>query len=143
MCSKLESNHLQFILAGNATFTVLNPGTGCRFTFKVQKSEPSEKYPEQVWFCSLLNGPDNWTNYIFFGVLKDNGVKFIHSNRKGISDKAKSNVAFVWTLNRLVNNLSLNGVEIWHEGKCGRCGRKLTVPESIASGFGPECAGKL
>jgi hypothetical protein len=23
-----------------------------------------------------------------------------------------------------------------------RCNRKLTVPSSIASGFGPECAGK-
>lgn len=34
---------------------------------------------------------------------------------------------------------SLLCVEIWHEGKCGRCGRQLTVPESIESGFGPEC----
>src|ERR1700675_3055956 len=24
-------------------------------------------------------------------------------------------------------------------GKCGRCGKPLTVPESIASGFGPDC----
>ncbi|MGQ4872128.1 MAG: DUF6011 domain-containing protein, partial [Candidatus Thorarchaeota archaeon] len=28
-------------------------------------------------------------------------------------------------------------VRIWHEGKCGRCGRRLTVPESIESGYGP------
>jgi len=28
---------------------------------------------------------------------------------------------------------------VFHEGACGRCGRTLTVPESIASGFGPEC----
>ena len=27
----------------------------------------------------------------------------------------------------------------WHEGRCGRCGRKLTVPESIEAGYGPEC----
>jgi hypothetical protein len=32
---------------------------------------------------------------------------------------------------------------VWHEGRCGRCGRKLTVPESIESGFGPECASIL
>jgi hypothetical protein len=30
-------------------------------------------------------------------------------------------------------------LEIWHEGSCLRCGRKLTVPESIESGYGPEC----
>jgi len=30
-------------------------------------------------------------------------------------------------------------LEIWHEGRCGRCNRKLTVPASIALGIGPEC----
>ena len=27
------------------------------------------------------------------------------------------------------------------KGKCGRCGRKLTVPSSIESGLGPHCKG--
>jgi hypothetical protein len=30
-------------------------------------------------------------------------------------------------------------IEIWHEGKCGKCGRQLTVPSSIETGIGPEC----
>jgi len=34
-------------------------------------------------------------------------------------------------------------VEVWHEGRCARCGRRLTVPESISSGFGPECITKV
>jgi hypothetical protein len=33
-------------------------------------------------------------------------------------------------------------LEIWHSGRCGRCSRRLTVPESIAAGIGPDCAGK-
>ena len=33
-------------------------------------------------------------------------------------------------------------VQVWHEGRCGKCGRKLTVPESLTSGLGPECAGR-
>jgi hypothetical protein len=37
----------------------------------------------------------------------------------------------------------LNGCEVYHEGRCGRCNRKLTVPESIETGLGPECASKL
>ena len=32
---------------------------------------------------------------------------------------------------------------VFHDGKCGRCGRKLTVPESIQSGLGPVCAGQV
>jgi hypothetical protein len=31
---------------------------------------------------------------------------------------------------------------IRHNGSCGRCGRKLTVPTSIKAGIGPECAKK-
>jgi hypothetical protein len=35
------------------------------------------------------------------------------------------------------------GWKVHHEGRCGRCGRTLTVPESIESGIGPECAKKM
>lgn len=34
-------------------------------------------------------------------------------------------------------------IEVWHEGRCGACGRRLTVPESIANGLGPVCAGHV
>ena len=50
--------------------------------------------------------------------------------------------AFIWFLNRIEADKPTDGFEFWHEGKCGRCGRKLTVPESIEAGIGPECAGK-
>ena len=32
--------------------------------------------------------------------------------------------------------------EFWHEGRCAACARRLTVPQSIATGFGPECAAR-
>ena len=34
-------------------------------------------------------------------------------------------------------------LEVWHEGRCGRCGRKLTTPQSVETGFGPVCAQNL
>jgi len=34
----------------------------------------------------------------------------------------------------------LNQLLYYHEGRCGRCARRLTVPESIINGIGPECA---
>jgi hypothetical protein len=30
-----------------------------------------------------------------------------------------------------------------HEGHCGRCGRTLTHPDSINTGYGPECAARI
>jgi hypothetical protein len=33
-----------------------------------------------------------------------------------------------------------NSIEIWHEGTCCRCGKRLTVPASIELGMGADCA---
>ena len=48
--------------------------------------------------------------------------------------------AFSWVHARLSSNMNLpESVVIHHENRCGRCGKRLTVPESIESGYGPEC----
>ena len=36
-----------------------------------------------------------------------------------------------------------NTVEYRFEGKCRKCNRKLTNPDSIDNGIGPECAKKV
>lgn len=36
-----------------------------------------------------------------------------------------------------------NQVRIWHRGLCGRCEKTLTVPSSIATGIGPDCAKRM
>lgn len=47
---------------------------------------------------------------------------------------------FAWFWRTLTNGRDFPaGFEFWHEGRCARCSRRLTVPESISSGFGPEC----
>jgi hypothetical protein len=33
--------------------------------------------------------------------------------------------------------------KIWHRGFCAKCGKALTVPESILTGVGPDCAAML
>jgi hypothetical protein len=35
------------------------------------------------------------------------------------------------------------GTTLQHAGRCGRCGKTLTVPESKATGLGPDCAAAL
>jgi len=126
-----------FILAGNATFTVRSQKTGNRFTFKVSK--PSEETPH---FVSLLNGADNENSYVFLGSIFG-GKQYVHGKRSKVSVEAPSAKAARWVVSRVLEGKALDGCEIWHEGKCGRCGRKLTVPESIESGLGPECATKV
>jgi Family of unknown function (DUF6011) len=125
----------QFALAGNATFTARSVKTGVRFTFRVRQPKPTSPH-----FVSLMNGPDNTSSYEFLGTIF-NEANYSHGRRSRITTDAPSAMAFSWIWTHLDQ---LDGkVEIFHAGKCCRCGRKLTTPESIEAGIGPECAGKL
>lgn len=124
-----------FILAGNARFTVRNPNTGNRFTFRVRQGK-GENAPH---FVQVLTGPDNGADYCYLGTIFTDG-RFVVTRKSRISPDAPSARAFSWTWARLQAGRDLGPAEVWHEGRCGRCGRALTVPESIESGLGPVCA---
>ena len=120
-----------YILAGLATFTIRNPATGTRFTFRVKRVDDRPSF----YFVGLLNGPDNGSDYQYLGVVDHGAFRLTAKSR--VSIDAPSAQAFSW----LSRNWEDERVEVWHEGRCGRCGRRLTVPESIESGIGPVCEG--
>ncbi len=128
------SNILNFIFGGKSTFTVRNDETGNRFTYKVSKLKNKD-----IFFVSVLTGNNNEENFTFIGTIFDK-KEFVHSKKSKISKEAISVKAFSWVFKRLNTSGILDTVSVWHEGFCAKCGRKLTVPESIESGFGPECA---
>jgi hypothetical protein len=107
------------------------------------KLAPSEDESKpDCWFVSFLNGPDNWENYQYLGIIRENAFRVTAKSRAGADSPVAK--AMAWTFAKLVAGEDISSsVEVWHEGKCGRCGKKLTVPESIASGYGPECMGKV
>ena len=47
---------------------------------------------------------------------------------------------FAWFWRTLNGGTFPATFEFWHEGRCAACARRLTVPESIERGLGPECA---
>jgi len=123
----------RFVLAGNATFTVVSKATGTRFTYKVNVSDKPDLY-----FVALMNGPDNEGSFAYLGTIGNQYFK--HGVKSKISADAPSARAFSWIWANLKNGKLPDTVEFWHQGKCCRCGRKLTVPSSIESGWGPECS---
>lgn len=134
---------LSFILGGNARFTLVSVKTGARFTYRASRPDPVPGKPRPTWF-SLLNGADNEANYAFIGTLwpssQSGDVLTLKPSAKSkVSADATSVKALTWFLTQLSKGTVPAEVEVWHEGRCGRCGRTLTVPESIANGFGPEC----
>lgn len=128
------ANARRFILAGNARVTLESVKTGARFTFRVRQKD------DGFYFVSVLTGSDNEADYTYLGTIR--GGRYAHGRKSRICAAAPSAKAFEWAWPRLAAGSVPDGLRVWHEGRCGRCNRPLTVPESIASGLGPECAGR-
>lgn len=133
---------LTYLFAGNATLTLVSQKTGTRFTYKIRAPEAGCNRR----FVGLLSGPDNTEAYVYMGLLEhdetQDSFRFFPTTKSRVGRDAPSWKAFAWTLQKLCKHEMPEQLEVWHEGRCGRCGRKLTVPESIASGLGPVCAGR-
>jgi hypothetical protein len=138
---KLDRN---FFMGGNATFTVDN-GKGTHYTFKIR--QPKKDNPRFTGraphFVSLLTGPDNVNSYSYLGMITAlEGFKLTKASK--MNDASVPVKVLRWVLNLVATNGSMpTGYKVHHEGKCGCCGRALTVPESIERGIGPECWAKL
>lgn len=123
-----------FILSGNAYFTLRSLETDVRYTFRVKRSKE-----RNIYWVSTLYGPDNTSNYSYVGMIGGDGT-FLLTGKSRFNEESPQCKAFKWTWGWLNEGVIKDTLEVWHEGRCGVCGRKLTDPKSIAAGIGPECA---
>lgn len=130
---------LRFALAGNARLTLVSKKTGQRFTYRVRQPKGEAGQKPSPHFVQLLSGPDNTADYQFLGTIF-NAQEYRPGRKSRIGAAAPSARAWAWFWPRLAAGHLPEALEVWHEGRCGRCGRALTVPESIERGIGPECA---
>lgn len=141
-----EQSLVRFVQAGKATLTIRSKKTGERFTFRFSRPKEEDGRARPIW-VSLLSGPQNESDYAFVGTVWVGSPAWTlkMSAKSRISEAAPSVKALRWFLKHVNVDVAsaFAQAEFWHEGRCGRCGRKLTVPESIATGFGPECAGMV
>ncbi|MDE2095757.1 MAG: hypothetical protein KGL39_00750 [Patescibacteria group bacterium] len=134
----------KFLLAGNAIFTIesVNPNYRPHYTYRIQKVEASDRWKES-YFVKLLAGPDNTSDYIYLGKLDTFTGQVIVTAK---SERQKETFPFR-LLNRILARVWADdhtayeqyGYQTHHAGRCGRCGKVLTVPTSIETGLGPEC----
>jgi len=137
------------IQGGKAIFTLVSARSGTRFTYKAMAPKDCLKdgntdFP--VIFLSVLSDSDNEGRYSYLGQVFPlrSGLRYFHGKKARAGADAPSAQLIAWLLGQIQGNgTKLDQVEFWHEGKCARCGRKLTVPESIDTGFGPDCAAMM
>lgn len=126
-----------FILGGNSTFTLKSRKSGKHFTYRARADESD---PKRV-YVSVLTGGENERDYSFLGTIfrhNDIHAVFRHGKKSKISPEAQSAAAFRWFWDHAKNPPP--AVEFIKSGRCCRCNRVLTTPESVAAGIGPECS---
>jgi len=121
-----------FVFGGKARFTLVSKATGKRYTYRVAKA----KGKDDLFFANVLVGQNNEQDYEYIGFTNHgNGVV---AGRKG-NPNHPAFIALDWALNKFAAGSMPEQLEFWHEGRCARCARTLTDPQSIEAGFGPEC----
>ena len=132
--------HLFFAGRSRITLVNTNKGTHVRLKVKEKKERRNGKLEGTgrfYVFTSILNDGD--TGWDFAGTMfKDSGnYRLGNAHAKG----SQTDRILAFTA-KAINNPSIldeKGVQLFHEGRCCRCGMGLTHPESITIGVGPDC----
>lgn len=124
------------IATHNGIVTMRSLRTGEHRTFRIWTKSKESNFMPGRRVVGLLSGPDNESDYRAFGVMDDDGR--IHLWRKHQGERF-----YQWAAAALsAPEQFLHQVEFSFDGRCRRCNRLLTDPDSVASGIGPHCAGQ-
>ena len=130
----------QFTLAGLATLTLKSLRTERHYTYKVKQAVDRETGEEQaLWFVSVLANSDEYKYVGCIGTTEQ--FKLTRGSKFGEEAGCVKAWRYFWA--GIQAGTVKPELEIRHEGRCGRCGRELTTPESVDTGFGPECSAML
>ena len=132
--NELKQHVEEFILGGCAIFTLESQKTKRHFTYRVKQDNGR-------FFVSVLRGEDNERDYKYLGMLNQATLQLNFTKKSAYTSDDLCVKAFQFFLQHLHNIPST--LKVYHSGRCACCGRLLTTPDSIESGFGPKCAKKF
>ena len=143
----------EFVTAGRAIFTLEVPESFINATTHRTPPKPHYTYRvkfkkanggfQDTYFVQLLTGPQNTKDYTYVGILLHQEGKIKLTGKSAFNQDSwavkllDKVLARVWAGEG--HKVEETGFKLYHEGRCGRCGRVLTVPESIEGGIGPIC----
>lgn len=139
-----NADALKFMLAGMSEFILISGKTGKRLVYKLDKKESNKSKDGEKQYVYWLNTAEKNGTMIYAGVLffdsNDSKFKFGKGARGNLTNDDIRVKSILYVLNALQKGKTDINVTVMHTGKCGKCGKKLTDPESIAIGLGPKCA---
>ncbi len=124
----------------NGIYTIHSGTTGDHRTFRISTQVDTAEFAPGRRIIGLLTGPDNQTDYTGFGFVDEEGIQ-VWSNKRGTDTLWEKYAEMLWSLalDAALSPWADRGYRIMVEGRCLKCNRVLSDPESIVSGIGPVC----
>lgn len=131
---KLTESIRDFILGGNAYFTITNTDTNKGCKYHIKKRGP-------VYFVSVKKN----NRWVYGGYLKTNYKDYDYYYSIGKEGHFNTNTEEIkglkWVLQH-ADNMDPR-ISITHHKRCACCGRLLHDEQSILRGIGPKCYKKI
>jgi hypothetical protein len=130
---------LPALLGGRAKLTVLSH-SGKHYTYKISRPKNGDK----IWFVSVRTAAtgDDRSDYTYLGYLKPDhaGVVRLRIGKSTRPDHlAWRGFQWLWGQVDSKGLVPPQKAVVLTSGRCCRCSRELTDPESIRAGLGPVC----
>lgn len=134
----------------NGTYTIENTTTGNHRTFSIKTQSAEAKFAPGSRVVALLTGPDNTADYQPFAFVTVDGVTVWKKKRGSfVNGRYEYSAWEVYAV--MLADLTANPAGVWSKRGyvvrastvCIQCNRKLTTPDSIKCGIGPDCAERL
>ncbi len=120
----------------NGCYTITSP-SGNHRTFEIRTTLKGNLKGKRI--LALLVGPDNTRSFKGFAFVNDDGIKIWSKfAADGVYEKYAK---MLWSLATEGDKSPYHaaGCRLLVEGRCCICNRRLTTPDSIRLGIGPEC----
>lgn len=132
-CEKIRD----YIFGGRGIVTLKSP-TGVHHSYVFQRPKELNQFPDDVLFVYALH---EGKQLFYVGMIENGTFRLTHHSRFLPNTPIVRGARYIM---RMATEENLNTpMELYHEGVCAVCGRKLTSPRSILSGVGPRCRGRI
>ena len=130
--TEFEPNWVNGQMLRDGIYTFSSTMDGAHRTLRLKTQRSDEEFMPGVQIISILNGPNNQTDYKQVGHIKNSRASTWKANRETVVEA---------DIQRFMALMTTSPEEVQQALNCYRCGALLTTPESIALGMGPKCSG--
>ena len=131
----------RLFFAGRAVLTFFNPATEKHITVHVKQARDKKdrKVRLPIFFVNISLLGDKEQGMVFAGTIFQDTMTY--KPAKNLIPNSQLAQVFNFVLNAVAHPhlLRTKGISLLHEGRCARCGLRLTTPQSIERGLGDDC----